>query len=323
MKMRIEDTALCLMLFVLPAASLVQSQQAIPGVLMVGTQPVAVGINPITSQAFVLNKGSQDVAVVDLRSRSVVGKYLIGGSPEGIAVNPQTNQVVVTNLNSAVTIIDHRKGEIIATILAGKAPSRVAIDTKRNAALVTNFNGSNMVVIDLAALKIIRTIPLKNGPLGIAVLEDKRSAVVAQQYDMELAQINLDTGAVAKVLNIGRYLSEAAANPQTGMVVVVNPSSNGILTVYDPALNSVASTLAVGAGPLYVSVYPKRNVALVSEYNSDRVSLVDLNLNRVVRSLPVAKGPAGLAIDPATGMALVTNKLNGSVTFLDLEALLK
>lgn len=322
MKIRAADIIALFILLAPACMGGLWAQDGIIGVLPMGSQPVAAAINEKTSQAFILTKASQEVFVIDLRTRAVLSKYLVGGVPEGIAVNPETNYVVVASLNSAVTIIDHGRGEIVATVPAGRAPSRVAIDTKRNLALVTNFNGENMVAIDLATNKVISTIALKNGPLGIAILDNKRIAAVAQQFDMELVQINLDTHARQKSLYIGRYLSELAVNPETGMVIIGNPSSNGILTLYDPSLNSVVSTIAVGSGPLTIAIYAKKNVALVSEYNADTVSLVDLKLNRIVRTIPVAKGPSGIAVHQAFGIALVANRLNDSVTFLDIEALL-
>ncbi len=302
--------------------ALLLAQNGILGVLPVGSQPIAVAINARTNQAFVLSRGSQEVFVVDLRSRSVGSKYRIGGVPAAIAVNPQTNQVVVAGLDSIVTIIDQERGEIVATVPVGKAPSRVAIDTKKNTALVTNFSSRNMAVIDLSTHKVVERVPLKNGPVGIAVLDDKRIAVVAHQYDMELLQINLDKNSVEKRLYIGHYLSDVAANPETGVVLVGNPTNSGILLAYDPAQNSVQSALPVGAGPLSIAIYPKRNVALAGGFDSDTVSLVDLKVSQVIRSVGVEKGPSGIAIHPDTGIAVIANRLSDSVTFLDVEILL-
>ncbi|HYK90369.1 MAG TPA: YncE family protein [Acidobacteriota bacterium] len=303
-------------------APAISAQGGIVGAAVVGQSPVAVAINPVVGQAFVLNKGSKDVSVLDLKSRSVVTKYLVGGLPEGIAVNPQTNAVVVVSLDSTATVIDHAAGRIAGVIPVGKAPSRVAIDTEKNAALITNFNGSNMVVLDLAGRRVVRTIELKSGPLGIAVLEGKRRALVACQYDMEILQVDLDKGEVDQSLVVGRYLNDVAVDPVTGNGVVGNPSSNGMLSIYDSGANRVVSTVPVGHGPLSVAVYPRRNVALAAEFDSGSLSIVDMATGTVIRSVKVGKGPRGIAVNPQTGIAVVVNMLEDKAVFLDLDTLL-
>jgi YVTN family beta-propeller protein len=154
------------------------------------------------------------------------------------------------------------------------------------------------------------------------LLEGKRGAVVACQYDMQLLHVNLETNTIDNELLVGRFLSESAANVATGMVVVGNPSGNGILSVYDPVSNSLVSTMPVGMGPLNVDVYAKRNLAVVCEYNAGTVSLVDLSASAILRTIPVGKGPFGIAVNQDKGIAVIANKLDGTVTFLDINALL-
>ncbi len=297
-------------------------QDGIIAAVTVGQNPAAVAVNPMAGQAFVLNKGSKDVYVLDLKSHATVAKYQVGGIPEGIAVNPQTNTVVVVGLDSTATIIDHGAGRIAGVVPVGKAPSRVAIDVDKNTALITNFNGSNMAVLDLAGRQVLRTISLKNGPLGIAVLEGRRRALIACQFDMEILQVDLDKNEMDQSCLVGRYLSEVAVNPLTGNAVLGNPSSNGIISVYDPATNGVISTVPVGHGPLSVAVYPRKNVALAAEFDSGSLSLVDMGAGTVVRSVKVGKGPRGVAVNAQTGTAVVVNMLEDKAVFLDLEALL-
>jgi YVTN family beta-propeller protein len=322
MKIAIRRVAWCSVLLLLASACALVAQDVPMKVIQVGSRPVAVAINPVVNQAFVVNKASRDVMVIDLAAGRVIGSYIVGGVPESVAVNTKTNKLVVTNLDSYVTVIDHGQGKIESTIPVGKSPSRVVIDTQADQALVTNFNSANMVVIDLNARKVVKTIALKNGPLGIELLGNPRRAVVACQYDMMMVSVDLEKDAVDKELVVGRYLSEVAANPVTGQVLVGNPSNNGIVAVYDLAQNAVLTTVPVGAGPLSLAVYPKRNVALVAEYNAGTVSVLDIGTSRVIRSIKVADGPAAVAVHPESGIAVVVSKLAGSVAVFDVNAVL-
>jgi YVTN family beta-propeller protein len=318
----VQPALVYLMLVWIGGATVLPAQDEVVAAVPVGQSPVAVAINPLAGQAFVLNKLSKDVYVIDLKTHGAVAKYLVGGVPESIAVNPQTNTIVVVGLDSAATIIDHAAGRIAGVVPVGKAPSRVAIDAERNEALVTNFNGANMVVLDLENRRVARTIALKNGPLGIAVLEGKRRALVACQYDMEILQVDLDKNEMGPSLVLGRYLSEVALNPATGKAVVGNPSNNGILSIYDPAANAVVATLPVGHGPLSVAVYAKRNVALAAEFDSGSLSIVDMDRGTVIRTVKVGRGPRGIAVHPLAGTVVVANMLEDRAVFLDLNSLL-
>jgi YVTN family beta-propeller protein len=298
--------------------------QPLPGIaLPAGSNPVAVVFNPSNNQAFVVSKTAKSVFAVDLGSGKLAATWLVGGVPESIALNPRTKQAVVTNLDSYVSVVDTTSGTIVATIPAGKSPSRSAIDPVRNEAAVTNFNSANLVVIDLDARKLIRTIPLKSGPLGIELLGETRRAVVACQYDMSLVTVNLDSGEAEQEIILGRYLSELARDPLDGRIVAGNPSNNGIISIYDPARAAVVATVPVGGGPLSVAVYAKRNVALVSEYSAGTVSFVDLSTARVLRSIRVGDGPMGIAVKESNGTAIVACKLADQLTIVDIESLLE
>jgi YVTN family beta-propeller protein len=289
------------------------------GVIPVGDSPAAVAINPMTNQAFVANRGSRNVAVLDLAKRVISGKYEVGGIPEGIAVNPRTGRVVVAGLDGLVTLIDDRTGTVAAKVQAGSSPSRVAVDPLKNLALVTNFNGSNLVAIDLSVNRIVKTIRLKNGPLGIAVLEEGRRAVVACQYDMVLLIVNYEKGSIEREVVAGQYLSEVAVAGPAGPVLVGNPSSNGIIAIYDPVADKVLAKQPVGAGPLSIAAWTKRNVALVAEYNGGSVSVLDMKAGTVVASVKVGQGPRGVAVHPESGVAVVIDKIDGTATFLDIK----
>jgi YVTN family beta-propeller protein len=271
----------------------------------------------------VVSKTAKSVLAVDLGSGKVAATWLVGGVPESIAINPRTKQAVVTNLDSYISVLDTTSGTIVATIPAGKSPSRAAIDPVRNEAAVTNFNSDNLAVIDLESRRLIRTVPLKSGPLGVELLGETRRAVVACQYDMSLVTVNLENGEVEQEIILGRYLGELARNPLDGRIVVGNPSNNGIISVYDPARAAVVATVPVGGGPLSVAVYVKRNVALVGEYNAGTVSLVDLSTARVLRSIRVGDGPTGIAVKESNGTAIVACKLADKLTIVDIESLLE
>ena len=75
----------------------------------VGTQPVAVALNPATGKVYVANSGSANVTVFDPATQTSTA-VSVGQTPSGIAVNSITNRIYVANNGSNdVTVIDGAK----------------------------------------------------------------------------------------------------------------------------------------------------------------------------------------------------------------------
>lgn len=88
-----------------------------------------------------------------------------------------------------------------------------------------------------------------------------------------------------------------------------------------PAQGPASVTVPVGAAPAGVAVDTIRNVALVSNFQGNDLSVVDLspaNLQdvRVVATVLNVPTPAGVAFNPVTGQAVVASRFNNQVTVL-------
>ncbi|MFL5520557.1 MAG: YncE family protein, partial [Gemmatimonadales bacterium] len=72
--------------------------------IVVGTNPVALAVNPVTGKVYVANAGSNNISIID---GTTVSSLPVGTQPRWIGVNPETNRVLVGNFTSAnVTIVN-------------------------------------------------------------------------------------------------------------------------------------------------------------------------------------------------------------------------
>ena len=75
-------------------------------IILPGTYPCAVAVNPVTNKVYVANYGGDSVTVIDGATNSTT-TVAVGTMPSAVAVNPVTNKVYVANAGSTiVTVID-------------------------------------------------------------------------------------------------------------------------------------------------------------------------------------------------------------------------
>lgn len=136
--------------------------------LPVGDGPFALAYDSTLARLYVANVRSNDVTVIDAAAGRVLTTIPVGTAPYGIAVVPGGGRVLVTNQHAAtVSVIDARALAVVATVPVGRYPEGVTI--LGGFAYVANWFSDDVSVIDLAALKETRRLPVAEGPRTLAV----------------------------------------------------------------------------------------------------------------------------------------------------------
>jgi len=250
--------------------------QAVVATVPVGTGPVAVAVNSVTNQIYVLNQTSENVTVIDGATNNTT-TVPVGPNPVDIAVNSVTNQIYVLDQTSNdVTVIDGATN-ITTAVAVGMHPVHLAVNPVTNQIYVVNECGST------AACSSIGSVTVIDGATN-------------------------NTTTVAA----GRLPGAVAVNSVTNQVYVtnacgsdVNCLSVGSLLVIDGATNNT-STVAVGYGPDGVAVDSVLNLIFVqdgcSNVNCDfagDLREIDGATRTVIADLDQA-GRGDIAVNPAT-----------------------
>ena len=124
--------------------------------ITVGNAPSEVVVDSSTSKAYVTNRGSNSVSVVDgtkindgIIDNEVIDTIPVGAGPNGIDGDFPNNRVYVGNGNSHdVSVIDTSTNTVIATITAGTSPSGVGVDSVAEKVYVSNRDSDTITVIE-------------------------------------------------------------------------------------------------------------------------------------------------------------------------------
>lgn len=174
-------------------------------------------------RAFVANIGSGSVSVIDLEKGSVIRTIETGAGAEGITATVDGREIWVTNRGAdTVSVIDAESLEILAQIPCASFPIRAKATPDRKHVLVSCARTADIAVLDAASRKEVRRIPQdlravdtgdrlfgdqfgeSSVPIGIVIHPDGKKAWVAHTNADVVAEIDLTSWKIVRLLEAGR-----------------------------------------------------------------------------------------------------------------------
>lgn len=182
---------------------------------------------------------------------------------------------------------------LVSRLLLAAAPVLLASGVASAApkAYVGNFADNTVSVIDTAAGKVIATIPVAQGPHGMAITQDGRMVYVTGDGSSSMSVIDTATDRVVRTVEVGQSPNGVALTPD-GKLLLVTVYGEDHIAFVDPATQAVVGTVAVPK-PHTVSVSPDGKLAYVTSQNPGHFGLmvIDLAKRAVVRFVPLEKTP--------------------------------
>ncbi len=267
----------------------------------VGREPHEVVATPDGRKAYVSNVRDKSISVVDLKagrvSRTLRPDRL--DFPHGLAVTPNGRHLVATSEGSRrLFLIDVIRDVVLRTLTTTQARAHMAVvlaGGKR--ACVTNVGSDSVTLLRIPELRIIRHVPVGDGPEGIAATPNDRWVVVALQGSDQVAILDAGSGAILARLPTGKTPIRVAVTPNSFTALVSNRGSDDV-TVLDVLARKVKTTVRVGRRPGGVVTDAAGTRAYVCNNDSNTVSVISIPGLEVARTIPVGADPDGIAFVP-------------------------
>jgi YVTN family beta-propeller protein len=165
-------------------------------------------------------------------------------------------------------------------------------------------------------LQVTSTIPVGNGPSGVAVNATTNTVYVANIGDNSVSVIDGVASTVTSTIPVGSGPTAVAVDSTTNTVYVTNDGADSV-SVIDGATSKVTSTILLGSAPQGVAVDAITNTIYVTKPFVNSVSVIDGVTGTVTSAINVGFAPQGVAVNETTNTVYVVNTGDKSVSVVD------
>ncbi|MGJ7506665.1 PQQ-dependent catabolism-associated beta-propeller protein [Variovorax sp. GT1P44] len=146
----------------------------------VGKRPRRMAFTPDGKELWVTNELDASVSIIDTATRNVVGnlKFEVKGArseditPVGIQISRDGKRAFVAlGRANHVAFVDVPQRKVTNLVLVGKRAWNVTLDKAEARLYVVNGLSDDVTVVDVAAAKPIKSIPVGRVPYGLVVVE--------------------------------------------------------------------------------------------------------------------------------------------------------
>ncbi|HXU81643.1 MAG TPA: hypothetical protein VN914_09620 [Polyangia bacterium] len=286
------------------------------------TGPPAAGP---ADRVFVSQAGSSTLLVVDGASGASEGRIEVGMLPHNLVLSPDRRTLYVALVGSqAVAEVDVATARLRRTLLTAPVPER-RLDGSVIAAHVDQGAFGASTCYGCHRPGGAQPKYAGDRPFGLLLSRDGRRLYVSHLRASRLAVLDLEQGRIERTVFLAPAgaATEAVAIDRMGdeLWVALRPPQPSVLPgalrrLNEETLEAVAD-VATGADPGALLALPERGRVLVSNFESNTVTMTD-GVGPGVR-FEAAPGPLGLLALPA-GLVLAMDYYSNAVSFLDLEA---
>jgi YVTN family beta-propeller protein len=298
----------------------------------VGRSPVAVEMDKNTGHAFVVNRASNTVSVLNTATGAVLRTVAVGQDPIAIAVDSKLGRALVVNqAGNTVSLLDTSTGSVLHTSAVGYGPSAVGLysDQLLNQAFVANTASDSVSLLDTKTGAVLRTIAVGRQPTALVVDKTTNRVFVANRGSDTVSLLEASTGRVVRTIQVGTDPAAVAVDTTTGRVFVANLGS-GTVSVLDDQTGALLHNTAVGkAAPIgwLTALAGKAPVALgvdtttgrvfVANPASNTVSVLNDDSGALLHTTAVGTTPSDVAVDDTNGQVFIANTGSNTVSVLD------
>jgi YVTN family beta-propeller protein len=191
--------------------------------ISVGNYNYGIAVNPTGTQVYVTYDGH--VSVIDTQSQAIIKTISVGNHPNRavhtVAFTPDGTQAYVGQ-QGHISVVDTSKKEVTATIDTGEFCflEGVAFTPDGSRAYLARsdiFTGKELfdvAIINTTTHQIVKTILIKEKPLGITITSDGKEVYVTNSRHDTISVIDTKTYIVRNVIPVGKHPNRIVIAPR-------------------------------------------------------------------------------------------------------------
>lgn len=203
----------------------------------------------------------------------------------------------------------------------GKSPNFIAISDDEKRMYATSFGTDELIGLDLDKGVVDQRIKVGSSPLGFALIEKGKFALVACKDNGIVTVVDLVSSRVIGDINTGGYPNSVTVSPRGYRAYVTDygRSREGRLHILDIRDRRISATMEVGAAPFRSVVSPFNEYVYVIMGGDNEVWVIDPDRQAVLGKISVGKAPDGIAMAPDGKHVYVANSQSNDLSIIDTE----
>ncbi len=226
---------------------------------------------------------------------------------------PSQRLYVLSQEAARLQVINVEADAVVASLELARGPAAFAISADGRTAYITHPEGQQISVVDLASLKLSKTIPYPGTPFGIAV--DGQGRIYVSDWNRNV--LTYIDGAQAGEIAVGPSPAGIALSPDGKSVLVANREGDSVSIVRTNDW-MVAATVAVGHAPYALTFAPDGSRAYVVNVQGGSLSTIDVARGEAGSTIAVAAMPYGLVASADGRELLVASQQPSTLSIIDL-----
>ena len=178
---------------------------------------------------------------------------------------------------------------------------------------------------DLFGNEAVLRIPVGKTASGLYIDEARRQAIVTNRYSTYVSVVDLESAQETEQIqvietDIGNNVFDVVGHEDRDEFCVSALTMDSVFCVdfEDDTPVRVDGDFEYPAG---MAMSGKRKQLYVSNFQSDKVSVVDLVSKQVIQEVEVGRWPVEMTLDDKEGTLFVSNWSDGTVSFVDLDSM--
>ncbi len=256
-----------------------------------GRMPSALAVDPPGDRLYAANASGNNVSVLDLRSRRLLGTVGVGEGPDELAVSPDNRTLVVANRGSdSVSLMDLSPPNALPKLRSSFAgcpgASSIVILPNSSKAFIACSAGHQVLALGL------RSSPTQHRGSGSA----SRDTMLA-------------------LLDVGEAPVQLALKPDGGEIFAMDRDADAISEIATET-NEVGGATIIGARPRYGVVSGDNSLLWVANSAADTVAVYSIDDGKLVNTVHVGSQPGPVLFSADGHLLLTADARSGDVSVL-------
>jgi YVTN family beta-propeller protein len=260
----------------------------------IGRGPHHLIISPDGHTLILAMSGSNELVLVD-RTTGVETRRIEASDPYQIGFSPDGKWFVAASIRlDHVDIYDAKTFQLVYRLAAATMPSHIAFARDSSTVFVTLQGTGSLIAIDLAAGKVVWTVPIGPTPAGVITRPNGTllTGIMGADY---IAEIDPRDGKLIQQIHTGNGAHNFLATPD-GKTLYVSNRVAGTISVLDANTLAITATLIAPGGPDDMALSPDGKELWVTDRWRASVGVIELASGTLKATVPVGRSPHGIFV---------------------------